>query len=203
METEEKMCGPYTEILCVKDVLTEIRNASKDIHELANKIERIIYERDPNKVSLENYINHQLTTLRLTFPISINHEQFFQLNNIDRSDLVHLMKEEYNAVRYLFKSIMNLQNAQSISKGEHDGLFDDVQKLFREKILCNYRSILRVYGENGSPIKDIHGIEVKRIQKRQVASFVYNTYSIITVRLLRQWMDSIENIIENLTNKLL
>lgn len=113
-----------------------------------------------------------------------------------------MIKEEYYAVSYLYNSIQNLRHIQSVFGTEIDDLFDTIQITLQEKMICNYRSVLQVYSECWLSIDDINSIHLGRIRKREITSSIYHTHAIITVRLLRQWMVSIENIIDNLDNKL-
>lgn len=114
-----------------------------------------------------------------------------------------MIKEEDYATSYLYKSVINLRNASSLSKHDWDETFDNIQTTLQEEMICNYRSVLQVYAETWSSTERIHGLSVGRTQKRQITSLAYHTYVIITLRLLRQWMQSIDNIIMNLDKKLL
>jgi hypothetical protein len=40
--TEDDMCAAMVETLCVKDMLSDIAKAAKDVHKMANEIERTI-----------------------------------------------------------------------------------------------------------------------------------------------------------------
>jgi hypothetical protein len=68
-------------------------------------------------------------------------------------------------------------------------------------MICNYRSILSVYDEKWLSIHQINGIHLERAGNRELTSFVYNTHAIIIVRLLRQWMESINNVVSNVETK--
>ena len=115
---------------------------------------------------------------------------------------MHLIKEQYYAVSYLYKSIRNVRHTKSIYGRDYDDLFTVIEITLQEHMICNYRSVRRVYGEHDLSIDEINGIQLHRIQKRELTSLTYRAYAIITLRLLSQWMESIENMINNLEHKL-
>ncbi len=101
----------------------------------------------------------------------------------------------------MYNSINNLRRTKSIFGNEIDGEFNTIQTILQEKMICNYRRILSAYGEKWLSIHQINGIHFERTGKRELTSFVYNTNAIILVRLLRQWMESINNIASNIESK--
>ncbi|UJR27207.1 hypothetical protein I4U23_008503 [Adineta vaga] len=198
------ICPTTTITLCAREVLQEIRTTANQIHPLTLQIEENIHRRDPNKVTLENNIIYKTTILNITFPSSKTHDQFMHMNNIDKSDLVHLIKEADYAVSYLYKSIVNLRQAETASKEDGDNaLFHRIEQLLEEGMICNYRDILHTYAEKWSSTNDIDGIEVGRTRKRDITSCIYHTQIVITVRLLRQWMELINYTVDILEKKLL
>ncbi|CAF0755597.1 unnamed protein product [Adineta ricciae] len=133
--------GPPSVIICVQRTLDEIATAAKNIHSLTIQIEQNVRQRDPNTLTLQNHIINKLSSINNSLPSSKTHQQFMIMNNIDKSDLVHLMKEQDYAASYLYKSV------------------DDIRHL-------------------------------------------HYTQMMITVRLLRQWMDLISEILDKLEGKL-
>lgn len=112
------------------------------------------------------------------------------------------MIEGHDAVSYFYYSIENLLR-ESFFDHEYDELFDTIVQNLRHNMLCNYRNILHVYSENWQPISPINSIRLLPTQKRDITSFDYRTYAIIILESLRQWMERIENVLNNLENKLM
>ncbi|CAF0859642.1 unnamed protein product [Rotaria sordida] len=97
----------------------------------------------------------------------------------------------------------NLRYIQSILSKQFDNLFNKTQIILQNDILCNYINILYVYSKNWLTIDQINGIQITEIRKHELLSLEYNSYSIIIVQLINQWMGCIEDIIDNLENKLM
>jgi hypothetical protein len=112
------------------------------------------------------------------------------------------MIEEHDAVSYLYYSIDNLLR-QSFFDHEYDSLFDGILQNFQHNMLCNYRNILRVYSENWQPASPVNSIQLLQTTKRDISSSDYRAYSIIILELLRQWLEKIDNVLNNLENKII
>ncbi|CAF0795816.1 unnamed protein product [Rotaria sordida] len=97
----------------------------------------------------------------------------------------------------------NVRYIQSILGKQFDNLFNKTQIILQNDILCNYINILYVYSKNWLTIDQINGIQITEIRKHELLSLEYNSYSIIIVQLINQWMGCIEDIIDNLENKLI
>ncbi|CAF0795839.1 unnamed protein product [Rotaria sordida] len=48
-----------TNILCIRDLLTNIAKAAKDIRKITNEIEQKIFQQDPTKLRLMKTIKHK------------------------------------------------------------------------------------------------------------------------------------------------
>ncbi len=78
-----------------------------------------------------------------------------------------------------------------------DTEFQKLSSLLQNRLLCNYRNILDVYSETWLSINDINGI-----QPRNITSISYNTYSVVIIQLLRQWIQHIDIFVVNIQSKL-
>ncbi|CAF1029404.1 unnamed protein product [Adineta ricciae] len=120
--------GPPSVIICVQRTLNEIATAANNIHSLTIRIEQNIHQRDPNTLTLQNHIINKLSNINNSLPSSKTHQQFMIMNNIDKSDLIHLMKEQDYAVSFLYKSVDNIRHLQSMSENDEvDDPFDRIQ----------------------------------------------------------------------------
>jgi hypothetical protein len=112
------------------------------------------------------------------------------------------MIEEHDAVSYLYYSIKHLLR-ESFFDHEYDDLFDGILQNLQHNMLCNYRNILRVYSEYWQPTSSTNSIQLLQTQKRDITSSDYRAYAIIILELLRQWMERIDHVLNNLENKLI
>jgi hypothetical protein len=108
-----------------------------------------------------------------------------------------LIQEENSAISYLYKSIKNLLQTGSMWSPSIDTEFQKLSSLLQNRLLCNYRNILDVYSETWLSINDINGI-----QPRNITSISYNTYSVVIIQLLRQWIQHIDIFVVNIQSKL-
>ncbi|CAF1403238.1 unnamed protein product [Rotaria sp. Silwood1] len=202
-KTDENICGIITHILCIKDLLTNITTAAKDIRKTAIELEQKIFQQDQTKLRLLTNIQDKRAILRSTFPTSDYHLQLLTMNNIDKEDFIHLIKEQYFAIGYLYNSLQNLRYIQSTLGKQFDNLFNQTQTILQKDILCNYMNILRVYSENWSTIDQINGIDITETQMHELSSLEYNSYLIIIVQLISKWMRCIKDVIDTLEYKLI
>ena len=113
------------------------------------------------------------------------------------------MKEQDYAASYLYKSVDNIQHLQSMPANDevHD-LFDRIQVILQEEMICSYRNILHVFAEGYASMNNMVGVQLARMRKRELTTLMHHTQMMITVRLLRQWMDLISEIVDKLEGKL-
>ena len=120
-----------------------------------------------------------------------------------QSDLIHLMKEQDYATSYLYKSVNNIRQLRSMSENDEvQDLFDRIQVILQEDMICSYRNILHVFGEGYASMENMAGVQLGRVRKRELTTLMHHTQMMITVRLLRQWMDLISEILDELEGKL-
>lgn len=111
------------------------------------------------------------------------------------------MREEHAAVSYLYNSINSLLNANSTTNERFEERFNRIQTILRKEIFCNYLNILRVYSKTWLPIYQISSIKLPQTEKNGLSSLEYNSYSIVVLKLVIQWMQSIEHLIGNFKYK--
>ncbi|CAF4002673.1 unnamed protein product [Rotaria sordida] len=56
---DEDIYGLIINILCIKDLLTNIAKAAKDIRKITNEVEQKIFQQDPTKLRLMKTIEHK------------------------------------------------------------------------------------------------------------------------------------------------
>ncbi|CAF0745544.1 unnamed protein product [Rotaria sordida] len=56
---DEDIYGLIINILCIKDLLTNIAKAAKDIRKITNEVEQKIFQQDPIKLRLMKTIKHK------------------------------------------------------------------------------------------------------------------------------------------------
>jgi hypothetical protein len=81
-------------------------------------------------------------------------------------------------------------------------LFKNISSIVRKEILCNYRNILYVYSATWVSIDQINGIPVLKTRKRNAPSLIYGSYSIVTIKLLQEWINNIGEFVGSIKFKL-
>jgi hypothetical protein len=113
-----------------------------------------------------------------------------------------LFKEENYAYSYIYNSIKSILKIENIFGKSIDKSFKKILDILQKDILCNYRNILHMYSESWISIQEISGIQISKTRKRSAPSFLHNTYSIIVIRLLNEWMKNVNNFVDNVERKL-
>ena len=95
--------------------------------------------------------------------------------------------------------ILNLQNPYA---ADTDRWFRQIRVSIRHDLICRYRSILRVYAYSWPRIDDTARIEFSQRKYLDTSSLMHDVRSILTVRLVREWMRRIHAVMINLESKL-
>ncbi|UJR17022.1 hypothetical protein I4U23_003920 [Adineta vaga] len=198
----DNLCPTVPNVLCVRDVLREILFSAGIVKNNANEIEQFILRYEPNEELLNSHIKSKSKTIESTLPKSKNHQQYTNLTSIAKIDLINLVQEEVNAFNYIYKSIENVLKQGNIFETSTERLFKQILTNIQENILCPYRSVLNVYSATPASINEVNGIEIAASKKKDLwSSFLYNVNSIITARLIQNWVDHTDNFISNLEKK--
>ncbi|UJR21986.1 hypothetical protein I4U23_025054 [Adineta vaga] len=202
-KTSDGLCPEIRTVLCFKDVVNNIANNAKDINNVAHQIKQQI-RKESSHLDLDGYIAHKMDSLRDFLPQSKYHHQFKSVqNNINRTDLLNLLKEQNFAYTYLYNSIKSVLKLENIFAPSIDKSFKTILYNIQKNILCNYRNIFYTYSEFVSSVDDISGIPIANRRKRHAPSVMHNSYSMIIVELLNEWMKHVESFVKNLETKLL
>ncbi|CAF1306567.1 unnamed protein product [Rotaria sp. Silwood1] len=202
IKQDDDLCPKIIGILCVKNVLLDIARTADEINIIAHKMEQDISEYEPTPMTLNDYINDKMKHIQSSKPKSYYHEQFMNIqNNINKTDFLHLLQEEYYAFSYLYNSIQRILKIGNLFSTSMDESFEEILNNLQKNILCKYRSIFNVYSELWLPIDKIHGMEILISRKRNAPSFLYNAYSMIIIRLLYEWIENVNNIASNIDSK--
>lgn len=101
----------------------------------------------------------------------------------------------YNTI----SDILDLKNPYAV---ETDKGLKQVQMSVRYDIICRYRTALNVYSYQRPKIESIGRIEFSKRKYLETLSLTHDVRSIITVRLMREWMRRMQLILMNIEVKL-
>lgn len=113
------------------------------------------------------------------------------------------MKEQHYAYSYLYNSIRSVLQLGNIFAPSIDKSFKAILLEIQKNILCNYQNIFYTYSEPISSVDEIDGIQVTNRRKRHAPSLMHNSYSMIIVELLNEWMQYVNSFVRDLDSKLL
>jgi hypothetical protein len=101
---------------------------------------------------------------------------------------------------YYYHSINALLNLKVVFAEKIDDSFKKIQDNIRLEIICRYRTVLDVYSQKWKSVHDIGGIQFSK-NPRLCPSCKHEVYSVVIARYLREWMEQITEVIENLGTK--
>jgi len=109
--------------------------------------------------------------------------------------------EAHYAISFYYNSIEDILNMKNIFALKTDSWLKAIKASLRNQMICPYRSILNVYSYKWPSINDINRIQFSKENDSLPRSLVHDAHSIVVIRLLRQWMGSIDFILTNLERK--
>ncbi|CAF3929507.1 unnamed protein product [Rotaria magnacalcarata] len=107
--------------------------------------------------------------------------------------LVHLLLEAHDAMSFYYNSIDDILNVSSVFSSNDQ--LKQIQDNLRDKIICEYRSVLNVYSHEWTPINHIKRLEFALTTYPSTPSFTHNYQSIFVVQILNEWMKRIDSVI--------
>ncbi|CAF4428635.1 unnamed protein product, partial [Rotaria magnacalcarata] len=107
--------------------------------------------------------------------------------------LVHLLLEAHDAMSFYYNSIDDILNVSSVFSSNDQ--LKQIQDNLRDKIICEYRSVLNVYSHEWTPINHIKRLEFALRTYPSTPSFTHNYQSIFVVQILNEWMKRIDSVI--------
>jgi len=104
---------------------------------------------------------------------------------------------------FYYNTISNILNLNDVFASTTDSWFKHIQIILKIEIICRYRSILNVYSKDYPLINEVDRISFSKRQYGNAPSLVHDVHSIIVSRLLREWMQRLHSVINNLEEKFL
>ncbi|CAF1403244.1 unnamed protein product [Rotaria sp. Silwood1] len=195
----DNMCKTMGSILCIKEELAIIATVAKGIARASHEIEETI-EQTKALETLNLHVNMEINYTQFNVPIPEYHNEFFQVNNIDKEFLRELFFEAHNAMLFYYNSIEDLLNLKVEYADPIDQSIKKIQDSLRYEIICRYRSALNAFSQKWKSVNEIGRINFSR-QHRLAPSFTHHIHSVVIVRYLQQWMKLINSVIVNLESK--
>ncbi|CAF0939256.1 unnamed protein product [Adineta ricciae] len=187
------ICPEIRTVLCLKDTLEKVANGAKEVDTIAYRIKQQI-KREPTQSNINEYTKHKMDSIRTFLPQSKYHFEYMHVhNNINRTGLLNLIKEQHYAYSYLYNSIRSVLKLGNIFAPSVDKSFKAILLEIEKNILCNYQNIFYTYSEPISSVDEIDGIQVTNRRKRHAPSLMHNSYSMIIVELLNEWMQNVNS----------
>ncbi len=82
-----------------------------------------------------------------------------------------------------------------------DSWLKEIKVSLRNEMICPYRSILNVGCYKWPSINDINRIQFSKENDSLTRSLVHDAHSIVVIRLLREWLGSVDFMLTNLEGK--
>ena len=150
------------------------------------------------------------------------HEKFFHVNNIDKvrfkikffrvfhlnlcflflkDFLIEIFVEAHTAMIFYYHSIGSLLKDEDIFAHKTDEWFKKIQNTIRSDIICRYQSALHIFSHQWQPNNNIGEIYFSK-QHRLSPSVTHDVHSVVIAKYLKQWMERINNVIDNIPAKI-
>ncbi|CAF1652377.1 unnamed protein product [Rotaria magnacalcarata] len=189
----DSMCSITREVLCVKQVLEIITITVKITARTISEVEKNILSSDINIDAVSHMLKHKFHKIHAQLPTHQYHTKCLGLNNINKTYLVHLLLEAHDAMSFYYNSIDDILNVSSVFSSNDQ--LKQIQDNLRDKIICEYRSVLNVYSHEWTPINHIKRLEFALRTYPSTPSFTHNYQSIFVVQILNEWMKRIDSVI--------
>ncbi len=102
---------------------------------------------------------------------------------------------------FYYNSINDILDLNDIFASTPDSWFKQIEFSLKNEIICRYRSILNVYSHEYPLINEVNRIKFSERRYRNAPSIIHDVHSIIISRLLREWMQKLHSVINNLDAK--
>lgn len=103
---------------------------------------------------------------------------------------------------FYYNSLQDILDIDDIYASEINHRLKQIQNHTLKQIICQYRSILNVYGHDWPLIGQVKRMQYLPTKYRSAPSTVQDAHSIVVIRLLSKWMNKLRSVIDNLEMKI-
>ncbi|CAF1378620.1 unnamed protein product [Rotaria sordida] len=146
--THYGFCKVTGTTLCVENHLIEIAKSANTIVPTLVEVEKDIIDIEKHNGKFNEYIEYAMKQIATRLPTHHYSHRFFNQNNIDQTELIHLLKENHNAMMFYYNSINDILESNSLFRHEITSLLRMIPPILKDDVICNYQLVLRIYSNN-------------------------------------------------------